>query len=107
MEHQNGKNLSPITPVTEYKLNYGESLPLTWHNTIICIFNNPTFNHIQYKVESGELVKLYANQDLIDSLYEQDYPIFSLPYVDQATFDWFVASESKRIEYDATHYTQT
>lgn len=86
------------SPCIELEGTGGEKLQLTWFNTTIRCFEDPQFNHIEMTTESGEVIGLRVGQELMDLLFEHTYPYYSMPYVDEATREWFVHSLTKNLE---------
>ena len=91
---------NPQGPTIELEIDEGELVRMTWFNTVIRTFDDETYNHVEYHTESGLILAMSVTQDFMDMLYDYQFPIYSLPYVDQATYEWYVAKETSKIDQD-------
>lgn len=85
------------SPCVEIESSLGK-LALTWFNTTIRIFNPPTFNHIEYVDDDGEVTGFQVGQEFMDLLFEHEYPMVMQPFVDRQTREWYVASQVKNMD---------
>lgn len=87
------------TPVVEVETVIG-LIALTHLNCRIRVFTNPIANHVEFKDENNCLRAFAADQKLLDALFELDYPMLSLPYIDHATGQWVNENAAKTLESD-------
>lgn len=101
----NGENQPKPTPVIHVERESGETMQLHWYNTTIRLFDNPIYNHVEFRPEDeeGRVVGISVTQEFLDTLHEHNFPQYSLPYVDESTYDWFVNKEVNAINYDLDH----
>lgn len=81
---------TPVVPV----LFSGEQVILTYFNSRIRTFREPheIFNHTEFIDSEGELQGT-TNKELMNILFGLDWPMLSMPYVDDVTFEWFAETE--------------
>lgn len=77
-------------------------LILTWANATIRTFKDSQFNHIEYRNDEGKLQGIQCGQDLMDQLFDLEFPLLSMPYTDRATFDWLFKLATKNFEVELT-----
>ena len=104
---ETGPNGEPIvaSPCIEAEDAEGEKMALTWFNTVIRCFEDPQFNHVEYTYDDGRLVGIIVDQEQMDLLFEYHYPYFSMPYVDETTFEWFMRTQTKDFETELGGFT--
>lgn len=91
MELFSPANSEIITPVVPIEFNEG-TVALTWGNTRIRTFPDEMFNHTEFYDNDDELCAT-ASRILLDTLFELDFPMLSLPYVDEHTMAWIMRME--------------
>lgn len=77
--------------------NEGEMI-LHYFNTRIRTFKDEQFTHVEWRDENEVLKGIRVNQELLDLLFENDFPYSFDPVVDEATKEWFVSSEMRLLE---------
>jgi hypothetical protein len=87
------------TPVVEVETRIGK-LALTHLNCRIRVFGNPIANHVEFRDEDNCLRAFAADQKLLDALFELDYPMLSLPYIDRSTGVWLNENAVATLEND-------
>lgn len=98
-EFDDDNNLVVRSPCFELnQLVEDEEISLTWFNTVIRVFPDPQFNHLEYTTESGTKVGLRVEQAFMDVLMENEFPYYSMPYVDGETMEWLVQNEMNKAE---------
>lgn len=90
---ESGEWLSPTIDI-----ECDPAITLNWANTVIRTFGLPfsDLNHVEYRDENG-LRGIRVTQELMDLLFEQEFPYQFNYFPDEETRDWFVAAEAKDI----------
>ena len=89
------------TPGIEVHTTLGK-LVLTHLNCRMRIFKNTMANHIEYRDDDGELKAFAVSDELMDTLFQEEFPMLSLPYIDQSTGEWLRRQTTKTLEQDLT-----
>ena len=76
-------------PLVTYSIESDE-LQMSWENTRLRMFRDEQFNHVEHFPGDGTC-KGIRDQELMDVLFEQDYPFTFHPEVDEATMEWMVS----------------
>jgi hypothetical protein len=84
---------SPIVPI-EFN---GETIVLTYFNTRLRTFPDEQYNHTEFFDDSNDL-RATGSKQLLDVLFELDFPMLSLPYVDEDTMVWFISMQTSDLE---------
>ena len=71
---------------------------LHYFNTKIRTFRDEQFNHVEWRDENDTLKGIRVGQDLMDLLFENDFPYQFDPIVDEATREWFIQSEVRLLD---------
>lgn len=87
------------TPGIEVSTTIGK-LVLTHLNCRMRIFKNRMANHIEYRDDDGQLKAFSVSEELMDVLFQEDFPMLSLPYIDQSTGEWLLRQTAKTLEAD-------
>lgn len=73
-------------------------LVLTWLNTVIKTFRDPTFNHVEYTDEKDNRIGFLTPESVIDALLDHEFPYTFNPLTDEATFNWYVGIQADGLE---------
>jgi len=73
------------------------SLILTHFDTRIRTFADNQYDHIEHKPDD-RLLAMQVSREVIDLLFENEFPYLFLPYVDEATLEWFIKLETKELD---------
>ena len=71
---------------------------LHWFNTRLRTFKDEQYNHIEYRDDEGQLKGIRPTQELMDVLFEHDFPYQYDPVVDDSTKEWLVQSEMRILQ---------
>lgn len=108
--HYNADGLIIESPVISIETKQGP-LEFTWANSTLRIFEDPhghadytLYNHIEYECEDGSKVGIRVPQEVLDSLFEANFPMLSMPFPDRSTVEWFVRMETKELDREIDYY---
>lgn len=102
-----GENQPKPSPVIHIECDEGEDdMFMSWDNTVIRLFDDPQFNHVEHRTPDGRVRGITVTQEFMDILFEHSFPQYSMPNVDESTYDWFVTKETNSINWDLDHYDQ-
>ena len=73
---------------------------LTWYNTNLRTFSDKQFDHIEFVDEGGRIRGIIVTGEVMDLLFEKHFPYQFSPFVDEATFEWFVSCQMSNLEAD-------
>lgn len=78
-------------------VNGEQKLVLNWLNTVIKRYNDETFDHIEITTEEGEkFIRIDdRTEDLVDFLYNNNYPYLEAPIPDSDTINWVVRAQAQ------------
>ena len=78
-------------------VNGKQKLVLNWLNTVIKKYSNETFDHIEITTEKGKkFIRIDDwTEDLVDFLYNNNYPCFEAPIPDSDTINWVVRAQAQ------------
>ena len=78
-------------------VNGEQKLVLNWLNTVIKRYNDETFDHIEITTEGGKKFMRIDDrtEDLVDFLYNNNYPYFEAPIPDLDTINWVVKAQAQ------------
>lgn len=93
---ENGNRIV-YTPRIDVPTAMGE-LALTYFNTTIRLFEDETYNHIEFVCEDGQKLGLGVSEDFIDTLQEHDYPQYFLPFVDESSQRWYEHNQTRNLD---------
>jgi hypothetical protein len=93
IEPSNGEYESPMVTI-EYN---EQTVVLHFFNTRLRVFTDEQYNHTEFYDNRNKLCAT-ASRQLMDLLFDMDYPMLSLPYVDKNTMDWFVSQQTGDLE---------
>jgi hypothetical protein len=85
------------SPCLELETELGR-LALTYLNTRLRLFGNDEFNHVEYKDEEHGTLGMRATPELMDMLYERNFPMNFDPLVDPATEEWFIQLQTRDLD---------
>lgn len=86
------------SPVIIIETTEGDMV-LHWFNTRIRTFRDIGLNHIEWRDDTDDRLKgIRVTQELMDILFEHEFPYQFDPVVDDATKEWFIQSEAKLLE---------
>ena len=85
------------SPIIKLPTEDGE-IVLHYLNARLRTFLDPQYDHIEYRDDEGTLKGLRVGRAVLDLLFEHQYPMSFDPILDEATFEWFVRSETKLLE---------
>ena len=73
---------------------------LHWYNTKINNFEEGEgeFDHIETELKDGQKVAFCFNEEMLQWLLKNKYPIDYRPEIDQETYDWYSAIGQNAIE---------
>lgn len=91
LEPTSGEQLSPYVTIAFDE----QQIILHWFNSRIRTFKEPydMFNHVEFFDNDGD-VQATQNDELLDTLFEKDWPMLSMPYVDEETIEWITNMET-------------
>lgn len=75
-----------------------DDLTLTWFNTTIRTFADPQFNHVEHTDENGGQTCLIMNDECLNFLMDQQFPISFHPVVDANTQRWMLEVLTRDLE---------
>lgn len=75
----------------------GGELELHWYNCLIRTFADETLDHIEM-YEDDKTKGLRVGRAIIDIMFENDFSYRYDKYPDEATVEWFIASEVTLME---------
>ena len=84
------------SPVIKLSSTAGE-VELHWYNCLARTFDNEDFNHVEL-YEDDKTKGLRVGQAILDIMFEHDYSFRYDKYPDEATIEWFIASEVTILE---------
>lgn len=84
-------------PAFSIQTTEGEMV-LHWFNTRLRTFKDPTFNHVEWRTEEGELRGLKVGEGLMDLLFENDFPYQYDPVLDESTANWYTTTEANHLD---------
>lgn len=84
------------SPIVKLPTENGE-IELNYLNARLRTFLDPQYDHIEL-YEDGMTKGLRVGRAVMDILFEHQFPMQFDPIVDEATFEWFVASEARLME---------
>lgn len=98
IEFDEGGERIVYSPVTEIETTMGR-LALSWANTRVRLFGlgYEHLQHIEYRDETG-LRGLPADDELVDTLVQHDYPSNFDPVPDQASLEWYVDYQKRQLD---------
>lgn len=96
MEILNPCTEDEVTPTVPIKFDE-EIIVLHFFNTRLRTFPDEQFNHTEFIDAEGE-TQATTSRELMDLLFELNFPMLSMPYVDGQTMDWFIMMESQDLE---------
>ncbi len=85
------------TPVIHLHSSIGK-IALTWLNCRMRTFQDPQFDHIEFHDSDGELRAFIPTEEVRDAMFENDYPSAFDPLVDEATYNWFIKSNTRDLD---------
>lgn len=85
------------SPVIVIETTEGDMV-LHWFNTRIRTFRDKGLNHIEWRDDENVLKGIRVTQQLMDILFEHEFPYQFDPVVDDATREWFIQSEAKLLD---------
>lgn len=71
---------------------------LHYFNTKIRTFKDAQFNHVEWRDEENTLKGIRVTQELMDILFEHEFPYQFDPVVDENTKEWFIKSEMRLLD---------
>ena len=71
---------------------------LHYFNTKIRTFKDEQFNHVEWRDEENTLKGIRVSQELMDLLFEHEFPYQFDPVVDEPTKEWFIQSEMRLLD---------
>lgn len=80
------------SPVIHLESSDGEDLHLHYFNSRIRTFEDSQFDHVELYEESRTR-GLRVGREVMDMMFEMNFPMQYDPVVDPATFEWYVQSE--------------
>lgn len=80
---------SPIIRIPTTQGDY----ELHWGNTLVRLFSEESFNHIEHYTEEDKIVGMRVGQAVLDIFFENDFSYRYDKYPDEATVEWFIKSE--------------
>lgn len=86
-----------LMPCIELECEIGK-LALTYLNTRLRLFADDEMNHIEYKDEEFGTLGMRATPELMDMLYERNYPMSFDPITDSSTMEWFVQLQTRDLD---------
>ena len=99
IEFDEGGERIIYSPCVEIETSLGR-LALTWLNTRVRLFGHgyEHLQHIEYRDEDEQLRGLAADEELVDTLVQHDYPSNFDPVPDQASINWYVDLQNRRLD---------
>jgi hypothetical protein len=85
------------SPIVELESSVGH-VALNYLNTTIRTFKDTSMNHVEYRNPEGYLQGIMVPQDIMDILFEHEYPYRFDPVVDDYTVDWYVRAQAIKLE---------
>jgi hypothetical protein len=85
------------SPCLELETEIGR-IALTYLNTRMRLFGNPEYNHIEFSDEEHGTLGMRANDELMDILYEREYPMQYDPYPDRYTEEWYIQLNTRDLD---------
>ncbi len=73
-------------------------LRLHYLNARLRTFLDSELDHIEYYDEDGSTKGLRVGRAVLDVFFENQFPMSFDPIVDEATLNWFIASEAKLLD---------
>lgn len=85
------------SPVIILSTAEGEEIHLHYFNSRVRTFEDSQFDHVEL-YEENRTRGLRIGREVIDMMFEMNFPMQYDPYVDPATFEWYVQSEMRIAE---------
>lgn len=70
---------------------------LHYFNSRLRTFLDPQYDHVEM-YEDEQTKGLRVGRVVMDAMFEHQFPMQFDPIVDEATFEWFIRSETKLLE---------
>jgi hypothetical protein len=88
---EDGEWLSPSVDI-----QCDPAITLHWANTVIRTFGFPFkhMDHIEFRDDEGTLKGLRVTQELMDMLFEREFPQSFSYFPEQSDVDWFVRADT-------------
>lgn len=86
------------SPIVELPTGDGDPIRLHYLNAVIRTFEDESIDHIEYTDDDGQVRGIRVGRAVLDILFENKFPYRYDPFVDEATINWFVASELKLLD---------
>ncbi len=80
------------SPLIKIPTTQGE-LELHWGNTLMRLFSDESFNHLEHYPTEDKTVGMRVGQEIMDILFEHDFSYRYDRYPDPATVEWLVNLE--------------
>lgn len=84
-------------PAVEVDTEMGP-IVLTWLNTTVRTFREDTYNHVEYTDDEGKIIGFLTPQNVLDALFEREYPYSFNPITDEQTINWYVWLQAERLD---------
>lgn len=107
MERFNGENQPKPSPVIHVECEDQDDMMFTWDNTTIRLFDDPQFNHVEHRTPEGKVRGISVTQEFMDLLFEHSFPQYSMPNVDDSTYEWYVTKETMYLDDSIARFEQT
>lgn len=85
------------SPIIEINSSAGK-LVMHWFNTQIRLHKDPQYNHVEYIDDEGQLKGVHVPNEVLDVLFENDFPYIFEPLPTDATTEWYIKSQAMRLE---------
>lgn len=85
------------SPIVSINTSAGE-LVMHWFNTQIRLHKDEQYNHVEYIDDEGQLKGVYMPPEVLDVLFENDFPYSFEPIPTDATVEWYIKSQAMRLE---------
>lgn len=82
MERQPQSSVEVITAT-------GQAIVLNWFNTKLKTYREAVYNHVEWTTPEGTLMAYAAPLDVLDTLFENDFPNDFRPEVPEFTKRWY------------------
>ena len=86
-----------IMPCIELECELGR-LALTYLNTRLRLFGDDEMNHVEYKDEEHGTLGMKVTPELMEALYENNYPMSFDPLTDSSTLEWFIQLQTRDLD---------
>lgn len=85
------------SPVIILSTAEGEEIHLHYFNSRVRTFEDSQFDHVEL-YEENRTRGLRIGREVIDMMFEMNFPMQYDPYVDPVTMEWYVQSEMRIAE---------